>query len=410
METETAGGPGQSGASAPPASALPCLSVTTASDEASPTPLPGPRKKQAEALTKNIQWMSETFGKERIGFLTLTVGDKTTGGKFWNLRDRKEAQRRFHSLLTNAIAKRYQCGVVVTERHKNRGIHFHLAIVCKEDIRGQIDFGACFPPKDSNGKRTCPPDYSSANQAIKSEWAYWRRTAKRFGFGWHQLQPMRENGHALGRYLGKYLSKDWSNRLPEDKGARCVRYFGHWSNHPRGTGERKEKPPNKGRFGWLTVRSRVWREMVKQTIIVLNHGGAKLTPDNIKNVMGPRWGWKMAKLFPAVAFISGDWQPKEIQDGIEAHNLEVRVRWLADGGDPARQCWWYVTELNLDHFRPSPAWIKANEELELAKECEAIMQRGLNDLAKRQRKQKEKMRMLREVAELFKMDWPEGKN
>jgi hypothetical protein len=34
--------------------------------------LPGPRKKQAEALTQNILWMAETFGKERIGFLTLT--------------------------------------------------------------------------------------------------------------------------------------------------------------------------------------------------------------------------------------------------------------------------------------------------------------------------------------------------
>ena len=124
--------------------------------------------------------------------------------------------------------------------------------------------------------------------------------------------------------------------------------------------------------------------------------------------MGPRWAWKMAKLLPAVAFIAGDWQPKEIQDGIEAHNLEVRVRWLADGGDPSRQCWWYVTGLSLDHFRPSPAWIKANEELELAKECEAIMQRGLNELAKTRRKVKEKMRMLREVAriDLQNVDWP----
>jgi hypothetical protein len=62
--------------------------------------------------------------------------------------------------------------------------------------------------------------------------------------------------------------------------------------------------------------------------------------------------------------------------------------------------------LSLDPFRPSPSWIKANEELELAKECEAIMQRGLNELAKTRRKEKEKMRMLREVAELFRTNWP----
>src|ERR1700734_2572208 len=109
----------------PPAVVLPCLFETTASKDES-RPLPGPRRKQAEALSQNIQWMAERFGKERIGFLTLTLGDVDSGGRFRNLRDRKEAQRRFHSLLTNKISKRYSCGVIVTERHKNGGIHFHL--------------------------------------------------------------------------------------------------------------------------------------------------------------------------------------------------------------------------------------------------------------------------------------------
>ena len=61
------------------ASALPCLSKTTALKEESP-PLPGPRRKQAQALTDNIKWMVEAFGKERIGFLTLTLGDFDAGG------------------------------------------------------------------------------------------------------------------------------------------------------------------------------------------------------------------------------------------------------------------------------------------------------------------------------------------
>jgi hypothetical protein len=65
-----------------------------------------------------------------------------------------------------------------------------------------------------------------------------------------------------------------------------------------------------------------------------------------------------------------------------------------------------VTEITLDHLRPSPKWIKQNEELELAEECEAIIERGLEDLAKRRRREHEKLRMLREVAELFKTDWP----
>ena len=87
----------------------------------------------------------------------------------------------------------------------------------------------------------------------------------------------------------------------------------------------------------------------------------------------------------------------------------MRVDWLSGGGDPAQEWWWHVTELTLDHFRPSPKWKNENEELELAKDCEAMIERGLEDLAKRRRKEQEKMRLLQEVAELFKTDWPKQK-
>lgn len=55
-----------------------CLFVTTASKEKDkdPSPLPGPRTKQADSLVENIKSMADTFGKERVGFLTLTLGDK----------------------------------------------------------------------------------------------------------------------------------------------------------------------------------------------------------------------------------------------------------------------------------------------------------------------------------------------
>ena len=394
-----AGAPGGAGC---PAAALPCLFVTTAYQEEQKEenpPLPGPRKKQADALTENIKWMADTFGKERVGFLTLTVGDKDTGGRYRNLRNRKEAQRRFHSLLSNVIAKRYRCGVTITERHRNGGIHFHLGVVCGHDIRGQIDFAACFPPKDFCGKPSCKPDYSTANDAIKREWAFWRRIAKQYGFGRHQLQPMRENGEALGRYLGEYLSKDWEHRLPEDKGARCVRYFGHWSNHVRTLGERRTTPPNGSRFGWMTPRARAWRELVKQVVIVLKYKGATITEDNIKDTFGPKWAWKMGRLFESVRFEAGDWQDEAVRAAIEEHNLKVQVRWLSGGGDPARSCWWHVTEITLDHLRPSPEWIKQGEELQLAKECEAEIRKGLKVLAQKKREQAEQQEMLAEVAE-----------
>ena len=350
--------------------------------------------------------MAETFGKERIGFLTLTLGDVDAGGRFRNLRDRKEAQRRFHSLLTNEISKRYVCGVIVTERHKNGGIHFHLATACKEDIRGQIDFDACFPAKDARGKPMHKPDYSTANDAIKREWAFWRHKAKLYGFGRHNLQPMRRNGEALGRYLGEYLRKDWEHRLREDKGARCVRYFGHWSTDGRARGERRKPPPQNGRFGWMTPRARAWREMVKQMILVLNYNGAKLTQDNIKDTLGPKWAWKMGKLSEAVWFVEEDRQDRDMRAVIAEHNLQVQIRWLNGGGDPTRKFWWHVTEVTLDHLRPSPEWKKQMAELQLAKECEAAIRRGLRDLAERHKREAEKQQMLREALEDLENKFP----
>ena len=403
---------GQRGADAPARSAgasapLPCPFVTTAyqeQEQAEIPPLPGPRKKQADALTENVKWLAETFGPERIGFLTLTLGDVDAGGRYCNLRDRKEAQRRFHSLLTNVIVKRYPCGVTVTERHWNGGIHFHLDVVCPVDIRGNIDFAACFPRKTASGKPLYPPDYSTANDAIKREWAFWRRTAKQYGFGRHQLQPMRETPEALGRYLGGYLSKDWENRLPEDKGARCVRYFGHWQKTARKPGQPCQAPPNASRFGWLTPRAKAWRELVKQVVIVLKYKGAKISEDNIKDIIGPKWAWKIGKLFEAVRFEVGDWQTEAVRVAIAEHNLKVQSRWLAGDGDPVRSCWWHVTEITLDHLRPSPVWQKQMADLQLAKECEAEIRKRLKKQTSKKQAQAEQLQMLAEVADAFQAE------
>ncbi len=391
---------------------IPCLFVTTAPEgkkEDEDRPLPGPRKKQADALTENIKWMAETFGDERIGFLTLTLGDKDAGGKFRNLRDRKKAQKRFHSLMTHELSKHFVCGITATERHKNGGIHFHLPVVCKADIRGHIDFAACFPPKDEFGKPTYKPDYSTANDAIQREWAYLRHICKRYGFGRHQLQPMRGNGEALGRYVGKYLSKDWLYRLPEDKGARCVRYFGHWCKIERKAGERPKSPPMKAVFGWVTPRAQAWREMLKQVVIVLKYKGVKLNESNMKEVAGAKWAWRMGKLFESVRFETEHIEQSELRLAIEEHNFKVEVRWLSGGGDPARSCWWHVTEITLDHLRPSPEWKKQGEELQLAKDCEAAIRKRLKELAKRKAHRAEQLRLVGEVADELQAELAESK-
>ena len=95
-------------------------------------------------------------------------------------------------------------------------------------------------------------------------------------------------------------------------------------------------------------------------ILVLNYHGAKLTQDNIKDILGPKWAWKMGKLSEAVWFVEEDRQDREMRAVIAEHNLQVQIRWLNGGGDPTRKFWWHVTEITLDHLRPSPQWKKAN--------------------------------------------------
>jgi hypothetical protein len=63
--------------------------------------------------------------------------------------------------------------------------------------------------------------------------------------------------------------------------------------------------------------------------------------------------------------------------------------------------WWHITELTLDHLRPSPEWKKQMEELQMAKESEAAIRKGLKAFAKRRHEEEEKYRLVREVADEF---------
>jgi hypothetical protein len=130
--------------------------------------------------------------------------------------------------------------------------------------------------------------------------------------------------------------------------------------------------------------------LVKQAVTVLNHKGAKITELNIKDILGPKWAWKMGKLFQAVWFVEDDWQDGATREAIGEANLNVHVRWINSGGDLARKFWWHVTEITLDHLRPSPEWKKAMQELASSKSFGAT---------RRRRPDEEKHRMLREVIE-----------
>ena len=194
-----------SGADAGP---LPCRSLETTQSRVrgkTPAGLAGPHRKVAAALSWNVAHLCRQFGVERVGFLTLTFADHVT--------EVGEASRRFNSLRSNVLAKRYPAHIRVLERQKSGRIHYHLLVVLPDDIREGVDFEA-FANRD----------YKSANNHLRREWAFWRKTAPQFRFGRTELMPIRSDAAALGQYVGKYIGKHIGQREERDKGARLVSY------------------------------------------------------------------------------------------------------------------------------------------------------------------------------------------
>lgn len=182
---------------------LPCRSLETTQPKA----LTGPHKKVANALSWNVAHLCQKYGTERVGFLTLTFAD--------HVLDVREASRRFNSLATHVLKPRYGHYIRVLERQKSGRIHYHLLVVLPDDIRTGVDFEAF-------GVR----DYKTANNHLRREWAFWRKTAPLYRFGRTELMPIRSDAAAMGQYVGKYIGKHIGQREERDKGARLVSYAG----------------------------------------------------------------------------------------------------------------------------------------------------------------------------------------
>jgi len=212
----------------------------------------------AHVLTLEIQQLAKAFGVENLGFLTLTFADHVT--------ELAEAQKRFRSLNTNIISKRYRRAIGVWERQRSGRIHFHLVVVCHQNIREGFDFG--------QAERGI---YRSANLALRQEWAFWRKTAPAYRFGRTELLPVKSTADGIARYVGKYVSKHVSARKSEDKGARVVRFIGYKS------GQRTAS----ARFSWAEGNGFLWRQKLKAYAARI---GAQTTED-LASLFGPRWAY-----------------------------------------------------------------------------------------------------------------------
>jgi hypothetical protein len=217
-------------------------------------------RKTSTALAFNVQCLAEKYPLENLGFLTLTFKD--------NVQCYKEASKRFNSLSSHVLNVKYRAWMKVMERQKSGRIHFHLIVVLNGDVRTGFDFLAI-----------SRQDYSSAGKYLRSEWSFWRSTAKKYGFGRTELLPIKSSSEAIGRYVGKYISKHLDSRIPDDKGARLVSYS-------------KNMRVMNTKFSWVTEGSKQWRLKVKAfCYFVSDRTGCEPNFDGLREELGPKWAY-----------------------------------------------------------------------------------------------------------------------
>jgi hypothetical protein len=239
-------------------SGLPCQNSHNSTGPAHGRPSSG--RRTAHALSVNVQAFVDRFGVNRCGFLTLTFRE--------HVLDPREAQRRFNSLATHVLRRRYRAFIRILERQKSGRIHYHLLVAMADDIRTGCDF-------DAFARR----DYRSAPPELRGEWAFWRRTAPGFGFGRTELLPVKSGAEAVGRYLGKYIGKHLEARLDADRGIRLVAYSGVQSRTAT------------TRFAWASSGARQWRLKLRAFVHMLYDSGAIGSPtlSAVRVRFGPRW-------------------------------------------------------------------------------------------------------------------------
>lgn len=158
-------------------------------------------RKSAYVLQLNVKSFIDRHGIDCVGFLTLTFAD--------DVKDPKEAQRRFNSLRTNFLKHHYKHYIRVVERTKTGRIHYHLLVACKENIRRGLNF-----------RQIAARNYKSANAAIRGHWARLREAMGKYGFGRSELMPVKTNSKGLANYIAKYIGKHINARISADKGVR----------------------------------------------------------------------------------------------------------------------------------------------------------------------------------------------
>jgi hypothetical protein len=242
-----------------------------------PFRLTGSQAKTAFALRYNAEKMIAAAGINSVGFLTLTVGDDCGGwAPFRQCFDSNEASRRIHNLQRRVLAALFERAIIVTERHKNGAIHFHVLGV----LRGRPDIRTGF-----DWQKVAERDYSGVSAQLRAIWAKLRETLPAYGFGRAELTPIRKTGEAVASYVSKYVEKNLFNRLACDRRKKLVRYIGF---------AKGQLKPNE--FSWASKRATSWRIKTRQLAALVGIGAR----EQMAGVFGPRWAFKVSRVMNAV--------------------------------------------------------------------------------------------------------------
>jgi hypothetical protein len=247
--------------------ALPCLFSDNSDKEDGCSPEKGfevthYHKKQAFALKLEVERLIKTYGLEHIGFLTLTLPDK-------GVPPLDVIMRRLDNLRRRVLIVRYAESIRVLEWGTKKGRpHFHLVVVLPFDIRSGVEWG------EFEGQSLVVLE--SVPARLREEWAFLRATLPEYGFGRHELLPVRSSSDAVSRYVGGYISKSVPHR---PKGCR-IRLWGLIRAHhgPRAASTR---------FQWHTPRTKIWRVGSRR---FAQRSGLQSYED-LKLHFGPRWAW-----------------------------------------------------------------------------------------------------------------------
>ncbi len=298
-------GPGWSGASAPPASALIHLKSNNgieppASEEKTEAEtrvavsglierMPVHHRKKMYRIRRDIEWMAQEYGIERIGMLTLTIRENVTDGK--------EFSRRFKSISTNVFNRLFHDWVRVFERQKRGAWHVHVVIATKTDIRTGTDVVALneLLKKKRDRKISRSAYYAGvqrlASLNLRAMWKQFRalcavgkpqgkRRVRRYKFDAAHLLPIISTAQALAAYVSKYISKGFQNRRREDKGLRLM-----------GCSRRVSKVCSE-RFSWAEGAGRVWRCKLGDLAKMLNFTSS----DDFTKALGCRWAYHIRQV------------------------------------------------------------------------------------------------------------------